>query len=57
MKKLANTSPFLLLLAPVFVFMMIAFASNTTNDREQEVVVNNTKTTGFMIESVIRFLK
>ncbi len=31
MKKLANTNPFILLLAPLFVMMVLAFAYNKLN--------------------------
>ncbi len=37
MKKLANVSPFLLLLFPVFIMMFFAFA--TSNDTQDEEVV------------------
>jgi hypothetical protein len=43
MKKLANTSPFLLMLLPVFVmFVLFLTVSNTQNDAE--VVVKPAKT-------------
>jgi len=38
MKKLANTSPFLLLLVPVFMMIILTFTINT-NQNDAEVVV------------------
>ncbi|WP_113660680.1 hypothetical protein [Pedobacter nanyangensis] len=36
MKKLTNVSPFLLLLFPVFVVMLFAFASNSSEANHNE---------------------
>ncbi|WP_157273937.1 hypothetical protein [Pedobacter sp. BAL39] len=47
MKKLSNVSPFLLLLVPVFVMMMLSLAASTVNTPSDEVALKgNTKTTG-----------
>ncbi|RZK25342.1 MAG: hypothetical protein EOO43_05765 [Flavobacterium sp.] len=35
MKKLTSVSPFLLLLVPVFVMMVLSFTMNTTAQREE----------------------
>ncbi|MCX2573405.1 hypothetical protein [Pedobacter sandarakinus] len=42
MKKLANTSPFLLLLVPVFMMIILTLTVNT-NQNDAEVVVKSTK--------------
>lgn len=39
MKKLANISPFLLLLVPVFVMMLLTFATSNTNNQNEEVAM------------------
>lgn len=41
MKKLSNVSPFLLLLFPVLVVMLLAFATNSTNNQNEEVALKN----------------
>ncbi|WP_162796157.1 hypothetical protein [Pedobacter namyangjuensis] len=55
MKKLTNVSPFLLLLFPVFIMMLFAFATSTTATQEDEVVL---KTTPTATNSIVKaFLK
>jgi len=39
MKKLTNVSPFLLLLVPVFIMMLLTFASATTSSQDEEVAL------------------
>jgi hypothetical protein len=41
MKKLTNVSPFLLLLVPVFVMMLLTFAISSTNNQNEEVVMKS----------------
>ncbi|MDR6785903.1 hypothetical protein ABIE26_004628 [Pedobacter africanus] len=36
MKTLANTSPFLLLLIPVFIMMLLTFAAGSNQDQNEE---------------------
>lgn len=36
MKTLANTSPFLLLLIPVFIMMLLTFAAGSSNQDQNE---------------------
>ncbi|MNY80769.1 hypothetical protein D3C86_2219860 [compost metagenome] len=37
MKKLANVSPFLLLLVPVFMMMVLTIANSVTNTQNEEM--------------------
>lgn len=37
MKKLANVSPFLLLLVPVFIMMLLTFTTSTVNTQNEEM--------------------
>lgn len=41
MKKLANVSPFILLLFPVLVVMLLAFATNNIGAKHEEVALKN----------------
>lgn len=41
MKKLTNVSPFLLLLVPVFVMMLLTFAAGNTNNQDEEVAMKS----------------
>lgn len=46
MKKLTNVSPFLLLLFPVFIMMVLAFATTSINQTpEDEVALKTTTST------------
>ena len=46
MKKLANVSPFILLLVPVFVMMLLTFTTSINETvREQENIAVKSKTT------------
>ncbi|WP_432709370.1 hypothetical protein [Pedobacter sp.] len=40
MKKLTNVSPFILLLVPVFVMMLLTFTTSINSDQEQENIVS-----------------
>jgi hypothetical protein len=42
MKKLTNVSPFLLLLFPVFIMMILAISINTSSTDKEETVVKTT---------------
>lgn len=44
MKKLSNVSPFLLLLFPVFIMMVLAFTTSTTVNQDEEVALKTTNT-------------
>jgi hypothetical protein len=45
MKKLANVSPFILLLVPVFVMMLLTFTTSINSSNEQENIAVKSKTT------------
>lgn len=42
MKKLANVSPFLLLLVPVFMMMVLTIANNVTRSQDEEIAAKAT---------------
>jgi hypothetical protein len=56
MKKLTNVSPFLLLLFPVFIMMVLAFATTdvTSND---EQVATKTNTSSTLVKATTAILK
>jgi len=56
MKKLANTSPFLLLLLPVFM-MIILTLTVSTGQNDAEIVVKPTKTSGAVVKQVTAIFK
>ena len=39
MKKLTNVSPFILLLVPVFVMMLLTFTTSINSNQEQDKIV------------------
>lgn len=58
MKKLTNVSPFLLLLFPVFIMMVLAFATSTSNSQEEEVALKNTPSaTSTIVKATTAILK
>ena len=59
MKKLSNVSPFILLLVPVFMMMVLAFATATTTvSQNEEVALKTTpSTTGNIIKATTAILK
>jgi hypothetical protein len=59
MKKLSNVSPFLLLLFPVFIMMLFAFATNLSNTQEDEVALKTTTptTTNTIVKATAAILK
>ncbi|MDQ0641739.1 hypothetical protein QF042_005304 [Pedobacter sp. W3I1] len=56
MKKLANTSPFLLLLLPVFMMIILTLTVNT-NQNDAEIVVKPTKTSGSIVKQATAIFK
>lgn len=56
MKKLANTSPFLLLLVPVFMMIILSLTVNT-NQNDAEIVVKPTKTSGSIVKQATAIFK
>jgi hypothetical protein len=57
MKKLSNVSPFLLLLFPVFIMMVLAFATSTTTNQDDEVALKNTTPTNTIVKATAAILK
>jgi hypothetical protein len=57
MKKLSNVSPFLLLLFPVFIMMLLAFATSTAENQSNEVVFKTTTATSTIIKATATILK
>ncbi len=57
MKKLTNVSPFLLLLFPVFIMMVLAFATSNTTTQDEEVASKTTSATGTMVKATTAILK
>ncbi|WP_231458933.1 MULTISPECIES: hypothetical protein [unclassified Pedobacter] len=57
MKKLANTSPFLLLLLPVFMMMVFTLTINTNQNNTEEVVVKPAKTSGSIVKQATAIFK
>lgn len=41
MKKLTNVSPFLLLLVPVFIMMLLTFTAGNINSQNEEVALKS----------------
>ena len=58
MKKLANVSPFLLLLFPVFIMMFIAIATNVNTTQEDEVALKSAApTSNTIVKATAAILK
>ncbi|WP_159441111.1 hypothetical protein [Pedobacter caeni] len=56
MKRLANVSPFLLLLVPVFMMMVLTIANNIGTTQNEEVAAKtNTSVKGIAKVSVFSF--
>jgi len=55
MKKLTNVSPFLLLLFPVLVMMIFAFATSNTNHQDDEVALKAASSTPNMVKAKLQF--
>ena len=59
MKKLSNVSPFILLLVPVFMMFVLAFAASSigTNQNEEIALKAASSTTGSIIKATTAILK
>lgn len=57
MKTLANVSPFLLLLVPVFIMMFLTFAAGSTQDRNEDLASKTTTAKGGFIKIANPFSK
>ena len=59
MKKLSNVSPFILLLVPVFMMFVLAFATSTISSAQTEEVALKTtpSTTNTIIKATTAILK
>ncbi|MFD0939980.1 hypothetical protein [Pedobacter boryungensis] len=57
MKKLSNVSPFLLLLFPVFIMMVLAFATSTNTNQDEEVALKNNTPTNTIVKATTAILK
>jgi hypothetical protein len=55
MKKLANTSPFLLLLVPVFVMILLTFVTAGSNTQNEEMASKSSASKGTFIKVVNPF--
>lgn len=56
MKKLANTSPFLLLLVPVFMMIILTLTINT-NQNDAEVVVKPAASSNTIVKQATAIFK
>lgn len=57
MKKLANTSPFLLLLLPVFMMIVLTLTINTNQNDNGEIVVKPAKTSTSIVKQATAIFK
>ncbi|ACU02441.1 MULTISPECIES: hypothetical protein [Pedobacter] len=57
MKKLANTSPFLLLLVPVFIMMLLTFAAGSTESQHEDLAAKAPAIKGAFIKILNPFSK
>lgn len=57
MKKLTNVSPFLLLLFPVFMVMLMAFATGISKDEQSEALTTKTSTSTTIAKVATSILK
>lgn len=57
MKKLANTSPFLLLLIPVFVMILLTFVTAGSDNQNEEMASKSPALKGAYIKVVNPFTK
>jgi hypothetical protein len=58
MKKLSNVSPFLLLLFPVFIMMVLAFATSNVTSANEEVALKTTNNaTSNLVKATTAILK
>ncbi len=56
MKKLTNVSPFILLLIPIFVMMLLTFTTSINHTQDQENIATKSKgiNTGAVIKAAIK---
>jgi hypothetical protein len=57
MKKLSNVSPFLLLLFPVFIMMLLAFATGTANNQDEVVMAKTSTPANTIVKATTAILK
>ncbi|MFC4213215.1 hypothetical protein ACFOWA_18625 [Pedobacter lithocola] len=57
MKKLANTSPFLLLLLPVFMMIVLTLTVNTSQNKSDEMVVKPAKASTSIVKQATAIFK
>ncbi|KQR72266.1 hypothetical protein [Pedobacter sp. Leaf176] len=57
MKKLANTSPFLLLLLPVFMMIVLTLTVNTNQNNNAEIVVKPAKASTSIVKQATAIFK
>ena len=57
MKRLANTSPFLLLLVPVFIMMLLTFVAGSSAKQNEELTSKVPAAKGTFIQIVNPFSK
>lgn len=59
MKKLSNVSPFILLLVPVFMMFVLAFATSSisTNQTEEVALKSTPSTSNSLIKATTAILK
>ncbi|RNL50283.1 hypothetical protein [Pedobacter jejuensis] len=57
MKKLANTSPFLLLLLPVFMMIVLTLTVNTNQNKNGEMVVKPAKASTSIVKQATAIFK
>ena len=57
MKKLTNVSPFLLLLFPVFMVMLMAFATGISKDEQSEALTTKASTSTTIAKVATSILK
>lgn len=57
MKKLANTSPFLLLLLPVFMMIVLTLTTNTNQNNTEEIVVKPAKASTSIVKQATAIFK
>jgi len=57
MKKLANTSPFLLLLLPLFMMIIVTLTINTNQNDNGEIVVKPAKASASIVKQATAIFK
>ena len=57
MKKLTNVSPFLLLLFPVFILMVLAFATSAANNQDEQIMVKTSTPANTIVKATASILK